>query len=87
MTPGYGNVLLAQRARDLAAVGVARLAADLDFPLEKIFPLALRLRPAGPCGGSGAHILNQEAGADIFRMADQGDLPLPIAVGRVRPVR
>jgi hypothetical protein len=81
MTPGYGNVLLAQRARDLAAVGVARLAADLDFPLEKIFPLALRLRPAGPGAAERQRILNQEAGADIFRMADQGDLEATWAAG------
>ncbi len=79
--PGYGNVLLAQRARDLAAVGVARLAANLDYPLEKISPLAARLHPTGPGVAERQRLLNAEAGAEVFRAADQGDLEATWAAG------
>jgi len=78
---GYGNMLLAQRARDLAAVGVARLAADLEFPLERILPLAVRLHPLGPGPAERQRALNGEAGVDIFRMADQSDLEATWAAG------
>jgi hypothetical protein len=81
MSPGYGNVLITQRARDLAAVGVARLAADLDFPLAKILPLAARLHPLGPGVAERQRLLNLEAGAEIFRTADQGDLEATWATG------
>jgi hypothetical protein len=74
-------MLLAQRARDLAAVGVARLAADLAFPLGRILPLAARLHPMGPGPAERQRALNGEAGVDIFRTADQNDLESTWATG------
>ncbi len=71
---GYGNVLLAQRALDLAAVGVARLAAEEKFPLEKILPLAARLRMPWAGATARRRILNAEAGAELFAAADQAEL-------------
>ncbi len=80
-TEGYGNALLTQRCLDLAAVGVARLAADEKFPLDKISPLAARLRPpfAGPAVRQ--RILNAEAGAELFAVAEQADLERTWAAG------
>jgi hypothetical protein len=80
-TEGYGNALLAQRALDLAAVGVARLAAEEKFPLEKILPLAARLRGPGADAAVRRRILNTEAGAALFAAADQADLERTWAAG------
>lgn len=71
---GYGNALLAQRALDLAAVGVARLAADEKFPLEKVLPLAARLRMPMADVAARQRILNAEAGQELFTRAEQTDL-------------
>jgi hypothetical protein len=71
---GYGNALLAQRALDLAAVGVARLAADEKFPLEKVLPIATRLRMPMADVAARQRILNAEAGQELFTRAEQTDL-------------
>jgi hypothetical protein len=78
---GYGNALLAQRALDLAAVGVARLAAEETFSLDKILPLAARLRRPGADVATRQRILNAEAGAVFFTVADQADLERTWAAG------
>jgi hypothetical protein len=70
-TDGYGNVFLAQRSLDLAAVGVARLAANLDFPAKKIDDLLGRMNPAWMSAESNRRVLNQDAGAEIFTTTDR----------------
>ena len=74
-TPGYGNLFLAQRCLDLAAVGLARLTASLDFPLAVCGKLAARMTPAWMGVEARALTLNGEAGADLFAVGGtQADL-------------
>lgn len=65
-TPGYGNLFLAQRCLDLAAVGLARLTAAQDFPLSECEKLASRLSPAWMSVEARARTLNDEAGTNLF---------------------
>ena len=65
-TPGYGNLFLAQRCLDLAAVGLARLTASLDFPLAGCEKLAARMTPAWMGVEARALTLNDEAGTNLF---------------------
>ncbi len=65
-TPGYGNLFLAQRCLDLAAVGMARLTASLDFPLAECEKLAARMSPAWMSVEARARTLNDEAGTNLF---------------------
>ncbi len=65
-TPGYGNLFLAQRCLDLAAVGLARLVASLDFPLAECEKLAARMSPAWMSVEARARTLNDEAGTNLF---------------------
>ena len=44
-TDGRENLFLARRCLDLAAVGLGRVTASLDFPLEKCQILAARMSP------------------------------------------
>jgi hypothetical protein len=74
-TPGYGNLFLAQRCLDLAAVGLARLAASLDFPLAGCGKLAARMTPAWMGVEARALTLNDEAGTNLFAVdGTQADL-------------
>lgn len=65
-TPGYGNLFLAQRCLDLAAVGLARLTASLDFPLAGCEKLAARMSPPWMSVETRARTLNAEAGTNLF---------------------
>ncbi len=65
-TPGYGNLFLAQRCLDLAAVGLARLTASLDFPLAECETLAARMSPTWMSVEARARTLNYEAGTNLF---------------------
>lgn len=65
-TSGYGNLFLAQRCLDLAAVGLARLTASMDFPLTECERLAARMTPAWMDVATRARTLNDEAGTNIF---------------------
>lgn len=65
-TPGYGNLFLAQRCLDLAAVGLARLTASLAFPLAECEKLAARMSPAWMSVEARARTLNYEAGTNLF---------------------
>lgn len=73
-TDGYGNLFLAQRGLDLAAVGVARLAANLEFPIEKIDRLLARLNPAWMSIEINQRVLNQDAGATIFTVQNRDEM-------------
>lgn len=73
-TDGYGNVFLAQRSLDLAAVGVARLAANLDYPIEKIDGLLARMNPAWMSIEANQRVLNQDAAAAIFTALDRDEM-------------
>ena len=68
-TPGHGNLFLAQRCLDLAAVGLARLAASLDFPLAECEKLAARMSPTWMSVEARARTLNAEAGTNLFAVA------------------
>jgi hypothetical protein len=65
---GIGNLLLTVRCQDLAAVGLGRLVANLDFPLERCEALAKRLRDCGRLADvpHRIRVLNAEIGADVF---------------------
>ena len=65
-TTGYGNILLAQRSLDLAAVGLTRLTANLNFPLGTCEKLATRMTPGWMSVASRAAVFNDEAGARLF---------------------
>lgn len=71
---GYGNAFLARRCLDLAAVGVARLSADLDFPIEQIDRLLGRMEPAWMSPEANLRILNKDAGAVIFTTPDREEM-------------
>lgn len=68
-TPGYGNLFLAQRCLDLAAVGLARLTASLEFPLAGCEKLAARMTPAWMGVEARALTLNDEAGTNLFAVS------------------
>lgn len=65
-TPGYGNIFLAQRCLDLAAVGLARLTASLDTPLAECEKLAARMTPGWMSVAVRSRTLNDEAGTNLF---------------------
>jgi hypothetical protein len=68
-TPGYGNLLLARRAKDLARVGLQRLVADIRFPFDALEAQVERfLRPVISTADL-ARVLNEEAGARVFPSA------------------
>lgn len=73
-TDGYGNVFLAQRSLDLAAVGVARLAANLDFPAQRIDNLLARMDPKWMSIEANQRVLNQDAGEEIFTALDRDEM-------------
>jgi hypothetical protein len=74
MTEGYGNVFLAQRCLDLAAVGVARLTANLDFPLEKGNARLARMYPSWMSVETAMRVLNKDSGALIFTTTDRAEM-------------
>ncbi len=65
-TPGYGNLFLAQRCLDVAAVGLARLVACPDFPLADCEKLALRMTPTWMSVEARSRVLNDEVGTNLF---------------------
>ncbi|HMO41522.1 MAG TPA: hypothetical protein PKE26_15460 [Kiritimatiellia bacterium] len=65
-TQGYGNIFLAQRCLDLAAVGIAHLTASLEYPASECEILAARLSPDWMSVATRAQILNSEVGATLF---------------------
>lgn len=65
-TAGYGNVFLARRCLDLAAVGLARLTGSLDFPVVDCEKLAARMRPEWMGMAYSLQVLNGEAGTNLF---------------------
>lgn len=68
-TTGYGNLFLAQRCLDLAAVGLAHLTASLDFPLAECEKLAARMSPPWMSVETRARTLNDEAGTNLFAVS------------------
>ncbi len=74
MTEGYGNVFLAQRCLDLAAVGAARLTANLDFPLEKCNARLARMYPSWMNVETAMRVLNKDSGALIFTTTDRAEM-------------
>jgi len=83
-TDGYGNLFLAQRSLDLAAVGVARLAANLDFPAKRIDSLLARLSPKWMSVETNLRVLNQDAGASIFINPNRQEMERVWGSGRIQ---
>jgi hypothetical protein len=73
-TDGYGNLFLAQRSLDIAAVGVARLAANLDFPIGQNDGLLARMNPTWMGIETNQRVLNQDAGAAIFMVLNRDEM-------------
>ncbi len=65
-TDGYGNLILAARARDVAISGIGRLVADLTQPLAEPAALVARLHARFDDAAVRARVLNMEVGAAIF---------------------
>ena len=66
---GYGNLLLASRCRDIAAVGIGRLVVDLGAPLESVSSLVKRLDAPWTGPVVRADVLNTEAGTNLFNVS------------------
>ena len=65
-TPGWGNAVLVNRARTLAAIASMRLTVNTNFPIEKCEQIVSRLSedPLGPKARAAA--MSVDAGADLF---------------------
>ncbi|MCL2104034.1 MAG: hypothetical protein FWH21_03115 [Kiritimatiellaeota bacterium] len=65
---GIGNLLLAQRCRDIAAIGLGRVTANLDFPLDECKRLASRMSspPDWASVAKRCRVLDTEAGVNLF---------------------
>ena len=68
-TVGWGNMLLANRCLDLAAVASARLATNTNFPIERCELAVSRLSPEWMSSRARAAVLNNEAGTNLFALA------------------
>jgi len=66
---GYGNFMLAARCHDIATVGLARMVADLNHPLEGIAPLLQELDASWKRPQIRAAVLNAEVGTNLFSVA------------------
>ena len=73
-TNGYGNLFLAQRCLDIAAVGAAKLAANISFPADKCSALARRFDAPWMSAGTRARLLNDELAIDFFKGTSQEEL-------------
>lgn len=65
-TEGYDNLILAQRARDVAVTGLARRVADLDAPLAETAAQIQRVHAPFDAPLPRARVLNFEAGSALF---------------------
>jgi hypothetical protein len=65
-TVGYGNIFLARRFLDLAAVGLARLTVATNYPLSNCEMLATRMTPPWLGMDYRLQLLNQEVGTNLF---------------------
>jgi hypothetical protein len=63
---GYGNLVLAHRARDVAVTGLGRLVADVNYSLAGPQVLVGRCRASFDAPAVRARVLNVEAGALLF---------------------
>lgn len=63
---GYGNFFAAGHACDVALTGLARLVADLAFPLEDVKAQVESCNLSVISPAAGARILNQEVGDQTF---------------------
>ena len=65
-TDGYGNLVLAYRARDVAQVGAARLIADLNYPVAQPAAQLARLTAPFDAPTVRGRVLNLELGSPLF---------------------
>ena len=67
-TEGYGNILLAERALDIAAVGFARLVFNINYPIEKlaVYDNRINNKKAWMDVEYRGRILDAELGSDLF---------------------
>lgn len=69
-TEGYGNLVLAGRARDVALTGLARLVVDLGYPLAETATLIAKTQAPFDAPAVRARVLNGEVGAALFPSHD-----------------
>jgi hypothetical protein len=65
-TDGYANLILSQRARDVAATGLTRRVADLNVPLAETAAQLQRMHAPFDEPQPRARVLNFEAGNPLF---------------------
>jgi len=65
-TMGYGNIFLARECLMYAVLGLNRLTASMEFPLEKCEVLAVRMTPHWLKMPYVLQVFNDEAGTIIF---------------------
>ena len=81
-TPGWGNAVLVNRARTLAAIASMRLTVNTNFPIVKCEQIVSRLSedPLGPKARAAA--MNAEARTNLFNLAEvDSDEELDMACG------
>ena len=65
--PGYGNLFLARRAVDIAAVAATRLVADLSYSDNDAEALVFRFTDDWNAPRLRRRVLNDEAGREVFQ--------------------
>jgi hypothetical protein len=68
-TVGWGNMVLANKCLELAAVASIRLTANTNFPVEKCEKIVSRLSPEWMKPRARASVLNDEARTNLFALA------------------
>ncbi len=66
VSKGYGNLFLAGRCQDIAAVGIGKLLVDLDYPLSRAEKLMKKFDVPWYSASMCMEVLNREAGVVLF---------------------
>lgn len=83
-TQAYGNMLLGRRCLELAAVGLARLSAEMNFPLSKIEALVARMNTNLFNSDYCIAVINNEAECELlpaYRMFSDDEMSAIWAAG------
>jgi len=71
--PCYGNLIVAARCQDVAAIGVCKLLIDLEFPMEKIGPLLDRLNADWYEPSARGEAINRELGQPVLKTSGEAE--------------
>jgi len=81
---GYGNIALAERSQDIATVPLSRLIVNLQYPLDKVQALVLRLYARGGWDPAAqAEMLNREAGGNVVSVEMAAEKARTFAGGQI----